>query len=157
MKSLRRRTDRRISVLRGVDLLSDCTTSELQRIASSSTEATATAGQVLAREGEPGSEFFIIVEGTACASRNGAEIATLSPPSFFGELALLDGGDRTATVAATTDLHLLVLSRQEFNGLCAAYPSVTRKLLKELACRLRRADELVAAAGGGDFPVTRSA
>jgi len=157
MISLRRRTDSRIALLRGVDLLSDCTTGELQEIASLSTAATAKAGQVLAREGEPGTEFFIIVGGTAQASRNGSDIATLSPSSFFGELALLDGGDRTATVAATTDLDLLVLSRQEFNGLCARYPSVTRKMLKELACRLRRADDLVAASAGDEHEHLRSA
>ena len=145
MMSLHWRKDTRISVLRGVDLLSDCTTGELQRIASSSTATTARAGQILAREGEPGTEFFIIIEGTAQASRNGSDIATLSAPSFFGELALLDGGERTATVAAMTDLHLLVLSRQEFHGLCSSCPSVTRKMLKELACRLRRADALAAA------------
>jgi CRP/FNR family transcriptional regulator, cyclic AMP receptor protein len=143
MVQMRTRKDERIALLKGVDLLSGCSADELRRIASLTTEFDAPAGQVLARQGEMGMEFFIIVSGLARASRNGVELAALEPTSFFGELALLDGGERTATVVAETDLHLLVLSRGEFKELCRSYPSVANKMLVELGARLRKADEIL--------------
>ena len=116
--AVRLHKDERIDLLRGVDLLASCTKDQLRQIASISTEIDVGTGQVLARQGEPGLEFFIIVEGTATASRNGVVLATLAPTDFFGELALLDGGGRSATVVAATDMRLLVLTRAEFNQLC---------------------------------------
>jgi CRP-like cAMP-binding protein len=136
----------KVALLGHVDLLADCTKKELAQIASMSTEYDATAGQVLAEEGQLGAEFFIIVEGRATASRNGVVLATLAPTNFFGELALLDGGPRTATVVADTDLHLLVLSRGEFKQLCRTYPSVSYRMLEGLGERLRKADEIIGAA-----------
>jgi len=97
----------KVALLGHVDLLAECTKKERAQIASMSTECDAVAGQVLAQEGELGAEFFIIVDGRATASRNGVELATLTPTHFFGELALLDGGPRTATVVADTDMHRL--------------------------------------------------
>jgi CRP/FNR family cyclic AMP-dependent transcriptional regulator len=143
--SMRVHKDQRINLLKGVDLLSGCTKNELRQIASLTTELEAAPGQVLAEQGKPGQEFFILVEGRAKASRNGVVLATLAPTDFFGELALLDGGDRTATVVAETDLRLLVLSRGEFKHLCLSYPSVAHRMLAELGARLRRADEILGA------------
>ena len=143
----------KVALLGQVDLLAGCTTKELAQIASLSTECDAVAGQVLAQEGELGGEFFIIVDGRATASRNGVVLATLAPTSFFGELALLDGGPRTATVVADTDLHLLVLSRPEFKQLCRTYPTVSYRMLKGLGARLRHADDMIAAADHPDAPI----
>jgi CRP-like cAMP-binding protein len=143
MVQMRIRRDERVALLKGVDLLSGCSSAELSRIASLTTEWDAVAGQVLAKQGDVGKEFFIIVSGKAEASRNGVSLATLSPTSFFGELALLDGGERTATVVAQTDLRLLVLSRGEFKELCRSYPAVMNKMLVELGARLRKADEML--------------
>jgi len=95
---------------------------------------------VLAEQGQPGREFFVVVDGSATATRNGVELARLGSGSFFGELALLDGGNRTATVVAETDMHLLLLTRSEFKELHATAPSVAYKMLAELGVRLRRAD-----------------
>jgi CRP-like cAMP-binding protein len=145
MVQMRMHRDERAALLKGVDLLSGCSSQELRRLASLSTEVDAPSGTVLAQEGEPGNEFFIIVSGQAKASRNGVTLATLSPTAFFGELALLDGGERTATVVAETDLRLLVLSRAEFRELCRSYPSVMNKMLVELGARLRKADEMLSA------------
>jgi CRP/FNR family transcriptional regulator, cyclic AMP receptor protein len=152
MVQMRIRKDERIALLKGVDLLSGCSSDELRRIASLTTELDAFAGQILAQQGEPGGEFFIIVSGTAKVSRNGVSLATLSSAAFFGELALLDGGGRTATVVAETDLRLLVLSRGEFKVLCRSYPSVTNKMLVELGARLRRADEMLGRSQGSGPP-----
>src|SRR5271156_5313509 len=88
-------------------------------------------------------EFFVIVEGKARASRKDVELATLGPGSFFGELALLDGGKRTATVVAQTDMRLLVLSRREFPDLYRFNPSVAGKIIGELGARLRKTDEML--------------
>jgi CRP-like cAMP-binding protein len=79
-------------------------------------------------------------------------LATLSPTDFFGELALLDGGVRTATVVAETDLRLLVLSRGEFKELCHSYPSVAQKMLAGIGARLRKADEMLGAVQASDAP-----
>jgi len=139
----RLRRDQRIELLRGVSLFKNCTRTELGRIATITTEHAVPAGRVLTKQGDPGAEFFVIVEGTADATRDGVSLATLKPTQFFGELALLDGGERTATVTAKTDMRLLVLSRQEFYSDHFLVGSVAREMMKELGARLRKADTLV--------------
>jgi CRP/FNR family cyclic AMP-dependent transcriptional regulator len=141
MASLRLRKNQRVDLLRGVQLFSGCSAAELGRIASLTTEHLAKPGQVLTERGEFGLEFFVIIEGKATATRKGVHLATLGPGSFFGELALLDGGKRTATVIADTDMRLLVLSQSEFKSLHQVAPAVSRKMLTELGSRLRKADE----------------
>ena len=147
------RKGQRVELLRGVELFSGCSKTELERIASLTTDHHVKAGQVLTQTGEPGLEFFVIVEGGATATRKGVQIATLGPGSFFGELALLDGGARTATVVADTDMKLLVLSRREFQSLHHAAPPVAGKMLVELGARLRRADDMLDAAPIGDSKI----
>jgi CRP/FNR family transcriptional regulator, cyclic AMP receptor protein len=143
MATLSLRKNEQIELLRGVELFSGCSKMELGRIASLMTEHRAKAGQVLTKRGDPGLEFFIIVDGKAAATRKGVHLADLEPGSFFGELALLDGGNRTATVVAETDMRLLVLSRREFTSLHHAAPSVANKMLVELGSRLRMADDML--------------
>ena len=132
------RTDQRVELLRGVSLFSNCTKDELRRIESLTSVMDVTGGTVLAEQGTLGHEFFVIAEGTASASRSGKWLARLDPGSFFGELALLDGGVRTATVIADADMSLIVLSRSEFLSLQSSAPSVAYKILVELGSRLRR-------------------
>ena len=96
----------------------------------------------------------MVVSGTAVATRNDRELTRYGPGSFFGELALLDGGERTATVYAASDMTVLVLTRSEFNSLQLASPSVAFKMLVELGARLRRADQLMDEFLDGDVPVT---
>jgi CRP/FNR family cyclic AMP-dependent transcriptional regulator len=132
-----------MDLLRNTAMFSTCNNAELGRIASLTTEHSVVAGQVLMKRGTPGLEFFIIVEGNAKASRKGVELAKLGPGSFFGELALLDGGERTADVVAETDMRLLVLSRTEFSTLFSLVPSVSLKIIREMGTRLRRADEML--------------
>ncbi len=127
--------------LRNVALFSGCTDKELWKIAAITTEYRCPARQVLTVAGELGHEFFVIIRGRATVSRDGIVLGTLGPGSFFGELALLDGGKRTATVVADTDMLLLVLSRSEFRSLHFRILSVTERMLAELGQRLRRADE----------------
>jgi CRP-like cAMP-binding protein len=140
--AFRIRSDERLALLRGVSLFSRCTREELNRIASLTTVVEVIQGHVLAKQGQPGSEFYVVVDGTAKATRNGQMLAELGPGSFFGELALLDGGSRTATVVADTDMTLLVVARGEFLSLLSLAPSVVAKMLAELGSRLRQADYL---------------
>jgi CRP-like cAMP-binding protein len=143
MVQLRLRKDQKVEMLRRVDLFSGCSTSQLGRIASLTTEIDVKAGSVLTTRGETGSEFFVIIEGKATASRKNIELAKLGPGSFFGELALLDGGQRTATVVADTDMRLLALSRREFSSLYHSVPSVAGRIISELGTRLRSTDEML--------------
>jgi len=142
-----RLTDR-VALLRGGWLFSECTDDELERIAALARAMRAPAGHVVVREGDEGGEFYVIVDGTARVTVDaGTVVADLGPGSFFGEMALLDGGDRLATVTATTELELLVLHRDEFNEMLAmAMPTLAPKLLAVVGRRVR---ELEARQGRG--------
>lgn len=120
-----------------VPLFRRCTSREIGAIAEAVVDRDVTAGTVLCQEGDEGEEFFIIVSGRAAVTRGGAELAELSNGAFFGEMAMLDGGPRTSSVTATTDLRLLVLNRKRFHELLGRSPTMAQKLLTELACRLR--------------------
>lgn len=138
----------RIALLRGGWLFSECTDDELERIAALAHAATVPAGEVVVREGDEGTEFYVIADGTAHVTvGDGQALAELGAGSFFGEMALLDGGDRLATVTAETDLDLLVLHREEFNEMLAlAMPTLAPKLLAVVGRRVR---ELEARQGRG--------
>ena len=143
---MRRRTtvDDRASVLKEIDLFSSCTEKELAQIASLGSMASAKSGKSLTRQGTYGNQFFVIIEGKASVWRNGLQIATLDQGGFFGEMALLEGNERTGTVVAETDLRLLVLSRSEFRSLALVAPSTMQRIMVGLSARLRRADERIA-------------
>lgn len=126
--------------LTGVALFSACTSEELELIASTITEIRFPAGEVLAREGATGHEFLVIVEGTARVDIDGRTVATIGAGEFFGEIALLDGGPRTATIVAETDLVAEVIGQREFTTLIEGSPHLARNLLVGLARRLRAAD-----------------
>jgi CRP-like cAMP-binding protein len=124
--------------LQQTHLFSHCTKDELRQIATLTTTKDVAPGAVLAEQGAVGREFFVITDGSATATRDGAWLADLGPGSFFGELALLDGGLRTATVVADTAMTVLVLSRTEFKTLQLTAPTVAYKMLAEVGARLRR-------------------
>ncbi len=138
----------RVALLRGGWLFSECTDDELERIAALAHGLRVPAGHVVVREGDEGSEFYVVVDGSARVTvGDGTAVADLGPGSFFGEMALLDGGDRVATVTAATELDLLVLHRDEFNEMLAlAMPTLAPKLLAVVGRRVR---ELEARQGRG--------
>jgi CRP/FNR family cyclic AMP-dependent transcriptional regulator len=98
------------------------------------------AGKALTKQGEPGSEFFVITDGQVEVTIDGKEVAKLGPGDFFGEMALLDSGPRTATVTCLTDVQVEVISRRDFSQLLDDAPALTRKILAGMAARLREAD-----------------
>ncbi len=96
-------------------------------------------GATIVREGEPGDTFYVVVEGEAkVKDAKGRTLSRLIPGDFFGEISLMDGGPRTATVVAETNLTALALSRKDFGALLQSEPKVTVGLLKHAATLLRR-------------------
>jgi CRP/FNR family transcriptional regulator, cyclic AMP receptor protein len=130
----------KLELLARVPLFSACTKGDLGRVASLVDEIDAPKGKVLTRQGEPGWECFVIAEGEAKASVRGRRSTVLGPGSFFGEMALLDGGPRSATVTAETDMHLLVLTSRGFSTLIEEVPVVAQRIMRGLAERLREAE-----------------
>ena len=126
-------------LLKKVPLFSDCSAKELTQIAAASKNVKHKAGTVIAREGEPGIGLFVIISGAAEVTIGGVARATLGPADFFGEVALLDGGPRTATVTASEDMELLGITGWVFRGLMHEHPSIALKTLQAVAGRLRDA------------------
>ena len=131
--------------LKQVPLFSACSARELRAIASVVKEVDHPKGTVIAREGDPGVGLFVILEGTAEVTIGGKRMAKLGSGDFFGEIALLDGGPRSATVTATNDLHLLGLTEWVFRGLLQEHPSIAVKTLESMAGRLRAATKAATA------------
>jgi CRP/FNR family cyclic AMP-dependent transcriptional regulator len=126
-----------VSMLASVPLFSECSKKELREIAGAAKEVEHKAGAVVAREGDQGVGFFLILDGTARISRSARTLRRLGPGDYFGEIALLDEGPRSATVTAETPLKLLGLTAWNFRRLVAQNPSIAPKLLKVMGERLR--------------------
>ena len=131
--------DPRIDRLRKVPLFDTCDEKQLEFIASRVDEVDVSAGKVLTEQGRSGGEFFIILSGDADVKRGGKTVATLGAGDYFGEIALLDNGARTATVAATTPLRCLVLSPRQFQDVLYQDPAIAVNMLHAVVRRLRAA------------------
>jgi CRP-like cAMP-binding protein len=134
--------DERVELLRAIWLFSSCTDDELGRIAALARPVEAQTGDHLTHQGEIGLDFFVIVEGDAVASVDGDEVGTIGTGGFFGEMALIDGGERVATVTATSPMRLLVLGRHDFNEMLqVAMPEIAPKLLAVVGARMRSIEQ----------------
>ena len=138
--------------LASVDLLSTLTSAELEAIEHHMRRETFPRGKIIFREGDPGSELFIVTKGSTSAYLNlinGGDIrlATFAPGTIFGELAILDTGPRSASVVADDEVICYLLSEQQFAALAKDAPAVAVKLLsglgRELSRRLRRANQTI--------------
>jgi CRP/FNR family transcriptional regulator, cyclic AMP receptor protein len=108
------------------------------------------SGEVLAREGRIGREFFLLLSGTVAVTQQHRRVNTLGPGDFFGELAAMNPGPRNATVTALSDVDVLIIGPREFAAM-AAIPGFRDALLKGMARRLQTVDaQLQAARGGSD-------
>lgn len=122
-----------------VPLFSNLSPRYLRRLADLSEEHRYMEGASIVREGESGDVFFVILGGEAkVVSKAGRVVNSLVPGDFFGEISLLDGGPRTATVVAQTPMVLLGLQRSAFQEVVATEPAVAVKLLQHVAAMLRR-------------------
>lgn len=108
---------------------------QLALLARLSDDLDVAAGAVLCKEGSRGQEFFVIIDGEAEVTKHGRRIATLGPGDFFGEIALLEPVNRTATVTAETPLRFFVISDRAFESVLDIDPTIERKLLRTLARR----------------------
>jgi CRP-like cAMP-binding protein len=128
--------DAKLELLRRVPLFALCSKQELTAIAQLADEIDLPEGKVLAQEGDRGREFFVLVEGSAEVKRRGETVNELSDGDFFGEIALLSGRPRTATVTATSPVHALVVTEQAFGALMRQSPQIQTKVLQALAERV---------------------
>jgi len=134
------RRDAFVRHLASVPLFAACSQRELKLVARRAEDVTVAPGKELVNEGDVGTEFFVIIDGTAKVTRRGRKVATLGTGSFFGDLALLDRAPRNATVTAETSMELAVIGQREFSALIDEVPGFAHKLLAGLARRLREAD-----------------
>jgi CRP-like cAMP-binding protein len=126
----------KIELLKQVPLFSDCSKRELEHIAQIADEIGFPAGRTLIEEGKPGREFFVIAEGTVEVRRGGRKLPQRGDASSFGEMALLTGKPRSATVTTTSPVRTLVISDRAFKRLFQDVPSLAPKLLANVAARL---------------------
>ena len=132
--------DQKLELLGKVPLFAGLSKRELQRIGELADEVDLPSGRVLMRQGESGSEMLIVIDGSARIERDGEVIAERGGGEVLGEIALLDGGPRTATVTLTRDSRLLVLGRREFQAAMDELPDVRLRVLEAVAHRLRTLD-----------------
>jgi CRP-like cAMP-binding protein len=133
---------RQTELLACLPLFSTCNRRQLSQVAQLTVPGEFPAGAVLTRQGQAGDLAFVIATGWAEVLRDGRRLARLGPGDVVGELSLLDGEPRSATVRALTDMEVLEISAEDLWLLLRQAPAVTRKLLQALSERLRHADRL---------------
>ena len=121
-------------------LLEDCSAAELAKVVRLGTILTVQGGRELTRQGDGGSDMFVLLAGNVDVRRRGAPPATMRAGSAIGELALVDDGVRTATVTTIGPCEVLVIRRREFRALLSEAPTVGVKLLQAMSRRLRAAE-----------------
>jgi len=136
-------------LLGDVGLFSRCSRRERATVARHMETTTLAAGTPMVEEGEAGDALFVILEGAGSVRRNGVEVAAVGPGTWFGELALLDGAPRSATVVATDHTTVAVLGVRLFRTLLREFPEMTSAVLAGLASDLRRARDALEAATVG--------
>jgi CRP-like cAMP-binding protein len=97
-------------------------------------------GASVVREGDPGSTFYVLLDGRARVVRGGQMVTHISTGDFFGEISLLDAGSRTASVIAESPLRCLTLNEKDFAKILASEPVLATRILRGLAERLRRSE-----------------
>jgi CRP-like cAMP-binding protein len=130
--------DEKLDLLRRIPLFTDFGRRDLERLSQLADEVEVPGERRLMAQGDRGTEMFVIASGRVRVERDGERINTLGPGDFFGEIALLDGGPRTATVTADEPTRLLVLTHREFHTMMEEFPEIAAEVLNALAHRIRR-------------------
>jgi CRP-like cAMP-binding protein len=130
-------------MLKNVPLFRGLSQRQIEQVARLADEVEVPAGKRLASAGEVGHELFVIVDGEARVRTKDGRTIRLSPGEFFGEMSLIDGGPRSATVDAATPMKLLVVGHREFWELLADAPPLAGKIMRALSQRLRNAEAAV--------------
>jgi CRP-like cAMP-binding protein len=129
--------------LHAVDLLRNCTHEQLEEVARMAERVQVEEGEVLAREGRIGREFFLILSGSVAVTQMGRRVNTMGPGDFFGELAAMDPGPRNATVTALSDLDVLIIGPRELSAM-SDIPGFRGALFRSMASRLRAVEARLA-------------
>jgi hypothetical protein len=132
------RTESALDWLRSTPLLEGCSQADLSRVAALARRVDALAGEVLTAEGEPGDTFYLIATGSATVTRGGVRLASLGPGSYFGEIAILERGPRTATVTADTPMRMFELEAADLAALLRDISTVRARIEAILAERKAR-------------------
>ncbi len=128
--------DQKTELIRKVPLFARCSRAELKEIAKLADEIDLAEGKEMTREGAPGREFFVLLEGTADVKKNSRKVNTLGPGDFFGEIALVSHEPRTATVIASSPIRALVITDRSFRRLLDDAPRVKTRVMEAMAERL---------------------
>jgi len=134
---VRLRRDSKIDLIHKVPLFSQCTKRELTAIAAAADLIEVPEGMALVTEGGHDRELMVIVDGNVEVRRGGRKIATLESGEFFGEIAMISGGPRTATVTTTSPTSLLVIGERQFGALVEETPSIATSVLQVLGERFQ--------------------
>ena len=129
--------DEKLDLLHRIPLFSAFDGKKLERLGMLADEVDVPAGKVLMRQGDSGSDMMVLVRGQVSVERDGERLNTLGPGDFFGEIALVDGGPRTATVTVESPASLLVISHRDFHSLMDEFPEVAQQVMNALANRVR--------------------
>ncbi|HMK99509.1 MAG TPA: cyclic nucleotide-binding domain-containing protein [Acidimicrobiales bacterium] len=133
---------RKMELLASMAMFSACSRRELGQVAAVAVQGELPEGAVLTRQGQKGGLAYVIGQGEAEVVRDGRRLASLGPGDVVGELSLIDGEPRSATVRALTPLQVLEINADDLRRLLRKAPGVRRKLLEALSERLRKADRL---------------
>lgn len=129
--------DEKLDLLHRIPLFSGFDRRRLERLGMLADEVDVPAGKVLMRQGESGADMMVVVRGSVGVERDGNRLNTLGPGDFFGEIALVDGGPRTATVTAEEPTTLLVITHRDFHSMMEEFPEVADQVMNALANRVR--------------------
>lgn len=130
------RKDAKIELLRHVSLFAGCSKRELGEIALITDEIDFKAGKTLITQGEPGHQFYVIIEGEVGVSRDGEALPRRGGSEFFGEISLVSGVPATATVTTTSPTRALVISQRNFTTLLERSPNIQMRILRAFSARL---------------------
>jgi CRP/FNR family transcriptional regulator, cyclic AMP receptor protein len=128
--------DGKVELIKKVPLFSKLKKKELEDVAHIADELDLPNGKVMAEEGDRGREFFVLLEGEADVTKGDKSINTMREGDFFGEIALVTEMPRTASVTATTDVRVLVITDRDFRALLKDSPEVSRGVAEALAERV---------------------
>jgi CRP/FNR family transcriptional regulator, cyclic AMP receptor protein len=130
------RKNAKVDLIKRAPLFSECSRKDLNEIAAIADEIDLREGKVLTKEGGPGREFFVLIEGAADVKKGNRRINQMGAGDFFGEISLITQRPRTATVTATSPVRALVITDRSFRTLLEHQPEIQGKVMSALAARL---------------------
>lgn len=130
-------------MLRGVPLFASMNDRHLRRLAKEGKPLSFSAGEMIIKKGATGTGFYLVLKGKAQAKKGDRVLTEFRRGQFFGEMALLDNGPRSADVVASEPTECFCLTFWDLQGIRYKDPKITEAILKELAKRLRETDEML--------------